>query len=162
MGENFGQDFVSGIAEAFGFDGSIFGNPADLGIVKLLGGLSKVKVKGGDGATADAAGGGGGGGLFGALLSNVPQAFGALNVGGPADATAPFIPGGPGSGGAGVIPGSQFTGAQQTGGDTTNNYSVDNSMNLAGSQFGTSDLSSSVAPQQAAQGRTRVALRQTP
>ena len=162
MGENFGQDFVSGIAEAFGFDGSIFGNPADLGIVKLLGGLSKIKVKGGDGATADAAGGGGGGGLFGALLSNVPQAFGALNVGGPADATAPFIPGGPGSGGAGVIPGSQFTGAQQTGGDTTNNYSVDNSMNLAGSQFGTSDLSSSVAPQQAAQGRTRVALRQTP
>ena len=35
-------------------------------------------------------------------------------------------------------------------------------MNLEGAQFGTSDLSSSVAPQQAAQGRTRVALRSVP
>jgi phage-related protein len=162
LGEDFGRDFVSGIAEAFGFDGSIFGNPADLGIVKLLGGLSKVKIT--DGTTnsgGDTGAGGGGGGLFGNLLASIPQAFGALNIGGPQDAAAPVVPGGPGSAGAPAIPGAQFN-AQAQAGQTTNNYTVDNSMNLQGSQFGTSDLSSSVAPQQTAQGRTRVALRQVP
>ena len=159
MGENFGQDFVSGIAEAFGFDGSIFGNPADLGIFKLLGGLSKVKA---GGAAAGSGGGGDGGGLLGSLLSNIPQAFGAINVGSPQDAAVPFVPAGADAGGAALIPGSQFTGSQPQPAQTTNNYTVDNSMNLEGAQFGTSDLSSSVAPQQAAQGRTRVALRSVP
>lgn len=162
LGEDFGRDFVSGIAEAFGFDGSIFGNPADLGIVKLLGGLSKVKIT--DGTTnsgGDTGAGGGGGGIFGNLLASIPQAFGALNIGGPQDAPAPVVPGGPGSAGAPAIPGAQFNPQAQPA-QTTNNYTVDNSMNLQGSQFGTSDLSSSVAPQQTAQGRTRVALRQVP
>jgi hypothetical protein len=37
-GEQFGQDLVAGIAEAFGFDGSLLKSPADFGLVKIAGG----------------------------------------------------------------------------------------------------------------------------
>ena len=159
LAEDFGRNIAGGLMEGLGFDGSIFKDPTQFGLFKLLGGLSKVKVGGG---AATGGGSDGGGGLAGSLLSNIPQAFGAINVGSPQDAAVPFVPAGADAGGAALIPGSQFTGSQPQPAQTTNNYTVDNSMNLEGAQFGTSDLSSSVAPQQAAQGRTRVALRSVP
>lgn len=82
MGASFGQDLMGGIAEFFGFDGSLFKNPADFGLMKFLGAASKIKYnpKGGDGASLPQMGDGGGGGGLSGLLSFVPQAFGALNT----------------------------------------------------------------------------------
>jgi hypothetical protein len=81
-GGQFGQDLMGGFAEFFGFDGSLFKNPAEFGLIKFLGAASKLKPAGGDGASTGSLGEGGGGGL-GGLLSFVPQAFGALNTANP-------------------------------------------------------------------------------
>jgi hypothetical protein len=109
MGSSFGQDLMGGFAEFFGFDGSLFKNPAEFGLTKFLGAASKLKPSGGDGASLAAPGGGGGGGGASGLLSFIPQAFGALNTANPftpempSDASvSPFgATGGPGVAGPG-------------------------------------------------------------
>lgn len=97
-----GQDFMAGIAEFFGFDGSLFKNPADFGLVKILGAASKLKPAGGDTTSGDTTGGGGGG--LGGLLSFIPQAFGALGQSPSQDAGAgPFTPNMPSADSGGVL-----------------------------------------------------------
>jgi hypothetical protein len=96
-----GENFMAGIAEFFGFDGSLFKNPADFGLMKFLGAGSKLRPSGGDGATAPAMGEGGGG--LGGLLSMVSQPFGQLGVVPERNAPGQFMPLMPGSEAGGVI-----------------------------------------------------------
>jgi hypothetical protein len=107
-----GQDFMSGIMQVFGFDGSLFKSPADFGLMKFLSGAANLKMsdQGGAGGTMP---GGGGGNILGGLLQGVlPQAVGALKSGSPADAPGEFMPSMPGSGGGGInIPALATSGA---------------------------------------------------
>ena len=98
-GEELGKDFIAGLFEAFGFDGSVFKDPSTFGIVKLgsalfnyFGKIGKAIANpqgqggdntngqgGGGNAAGDLFGGGGGGGpgdLVNSLISLVPQPFG--------------------------------------------------------------------------------------
>lgn len=141
-GSDFGKDFLSGMAEVFGFDGSLFKSPTDFGITKLLAGFSKVKFRskddnsgGGGGFFGDtdttssgdggAAGDTGGGSVFGSLLGSLlPGVFGPNQTTGagagvdangiPLPPAPPAPPGSPASGmGSGPAPGPA--------GPTTNN-----------------------------------------
>lgn len=116
--KDFGRDLVGGIAEAFGFDGTLFADPTQLGIVKSLSALSKVQFGGDAGkSTAGSLGsagaggsGGGGGGIASLLDSFMPQGLGALKVAKPQDAPVPYLGGLPGDpgGGSALVPGAQF------------------------------------------------------
>lgn len=131
--EQLGQDFVSGIAEVFGFDGSLFKNPLDSGLFKGFKGLMSFLTgggkgkgqgfpasywqgaMGGDGASLPGMGAmpamSGGdifSGLGGMLTSIIPQPFGQIKPGGPAQAPDEFQPMLPGSGGNASLP-SNFT-----------------------------------------------------
>ncbi|MDO2976026.1 hypothetical protein P5V62_16740 [Mycobacteroides abscessus subsp. massiliense] len=122
--KDFGRDLVGGIAEAFGFDGSLFADPTQLGIVKSLSALSKVQFGGdagtGSGAslnsTGAGAGGGGGGGISSLLDSFMPKGLGALKVAKPQDAPVPYLGGLPGDpgGGSALVPGAQFAASALT------------------------------------------------
>lgn len=110
--QDFGKDLVGGIAQAFGFDGTLFADPTQLGLMKMMSSLSKVQFGGDAGQTgggslgAGGAGGGGGGSL---LDSFMPKGLGALRVAKPEDSPVPFMGGLPGaSGGGSLIPGAQF------------------------------------------------------
>lgn len=131
-GQQLGQDFVSGIMEIFGIDGSVFKNPMDTGLFKGFKGFMKfltggagggkqglpASAFGGDGASLPGLGGGppaggavpGGGGdpLGGFLKGLLPKPFGAIKPGGPAQAPDEFEPMLPGSGGKTGLP-SSFT-----------------------------------------------------
>jgi hypothetical protein len=128
-----GQDFMGGIAEFFGFDGSLFKNPAEFGLFKFLGAFSKLKPSEGSAAAATTAGstgmlpGGGGGGGLGSLLSMIPQPFGGLNIGSPADAPGQFMPTMPAASDAGIAP-FGVTGAPGTAGP--GNQPIDNSITV--------------------------------
>lgn len=116
-GSQLGQDFVSGIGEMFGLDGSLFKNPMDTGLFKgfkgamgfftgLLGGgkggQPGAAFGGGDGGGGMPAMGGGGdmlSGLGGMLTGIMPQPFGQTTRGGPMQAPGEFQPMLPGSGG---------------------------------------------------------------
>jgi hypothetical protein len=122
-GQQLGQDMISGIMEIFGFDGSLFKNPMGGGLFKGFKGLMSALTgggKGGGGASLGSPmgmpGGGGGGDLIGSALNMlpglVPQPFGDITTGGPAQAPTPFMltPGGgntfdPVGGGASSLPG---------------------------------------------------------
>jgi hypothetical protein len=96
MGESFGKDFAAGIAEFFGFDGSLFKNPADFGLFKFLGAFSKLKpTEAGSGGGTGGGGSGGGGGI-GDLISSIAAPFGGLNIGSPGNAPGQFMPTMPG------------------------------------------------------------------
>ncbi|OBK92372.1 hypothetical protein A5646_03465 [Mycobacterium sp. 1245499.0] len=144
--EQLGQDFVSGIAEVFGFDGSLFKNPLDSGLFKGFKGLmsfltgggkgggrgqgmpaSYYQAAGGDGAAMPALGGGGDlfAGLGGMLTGVMPQPFGQIGKGGPAQAPDEFQPMLPGSGGNATLP-SNFTPS----GNKTGGPQIDNSINI--------------------------------
>ncbi|MGV0042016.1 transglycosylase family protein [Mycobacterium colombiense] len=143
-GEQLGQDFVSGIAEVFGFDGSLFKNPLDSGLFKGFKGLmsfltgggkggkgqgmpaSYWQGAGGDGAAMPAMGGGDLFAGLGSMLTGVmPQPFGQINKGGPAQAPDEFQPMLPGSGGNATLPGS-FTPSGNKGGGPQ----IDQSINI--------------------------------
>jgi hypothetical protein len=111
-GQQLGQDMVSGIAEMFGFDGSLFKNPMDTGLFKGFKGLMGFLTGGGSkgqGLPASAWAGmggaptGGGGDLFGGLGSMLtglmPQPFGQTTPGGPMQAPTDYQPMLAGSGG---------------------------------------------------------------
>lgn len=124
--EQLGQDLLSGILEIFGLDGLI-GNPLGTplfagfkGIMSMLTGkgggagaglpASAWQAMGGDGAALPQLSGVGGdllGGLASSVLGNVPQPYGQLGFGGPAqppDEFAPVASGVPGLSG-GQVPG---------------------------------------------------------
>lgn len=127
-----GQDFVGGILQEFGMDGSVFKNPMEFGLMKLFKGVMGLKVAGGDGASsANPMGAGGGGGLLGNLLGGIiPQPFGALTSGSPKDAPGEFMPMMPDAGGGSVnIPALAASG--QTGAPGPGN-TIDNSINING------------------------------
>lgn len=110
--QNFGKDLVGGIAQAFGFDGTLFADPTQLGLMKIMSSLSKVQFgpdAGGSQGGSLGAAGGGGGGLGSMLDSFMPKGLGALRVAKSEDSPVPFMGGLPGapSGGA-LIPGAQF------------------------------------------------------
>lgn len=150
------------IAQVFGLDGSVFSDPTQWGITKLLSGAANW-------ATQDTSGGASGGGGGGSLLSFLPQAIGDLRLGGQQDANAPFMGGMPGYGeGNSLAAGAQFI-AQQTGQHGSgaaqganpgpgNDYS--NSGNLVINQYGgnTGDALNSAQGFQVA--RARQAVRQ--
>lgn len=156
-GQQLGQDFVSGIAEVFGFDGSLFKNPMDTGLFKGFKGLMKfltggggggkqglpASAFGGDGASlpglgslptiSGGAGGGaavpGGGGdpVGGFLKGLLPKPFGAITKGGPAQAPDEFEPMLPGSGGNTSLPGSATPSGMKT---AVGGPQIDQSINI--------------------------------
>lgn len=89
-GEDLGKNFVAGLFEAFGFDGSVFKDPSQFGIVKLgtalfnyfnkLGTAIANPDQSGNANAAPGApgapGDGGGGGLASFLTGFIPQPFG--------------------------------------------------------------------------------------
>lgn len=135
-GEQLGQDFVSGILEVFGFDGSVFKNPLDNGLFKGFKGLMSfftgrnqqqgypASAFGNDGASLAMPGGMGGGnalgGLGGMLQGMIPQPFGQLNLGGPAQAPDEYQPMLPGSGGKTMLPSGAALANGQGGGNNVN------------------------------------------
>lgn len=158
-GQQLGQDFVSGIMEIFGIDGSVFKNPLDTGLFKGFKGLMSFLTKGsgggkqglpasayaamgGDGASLPSLGGlgggpaggavpGGGGDPLGGFLKGLlPKPFGDIVKGGPAQAPDEFEPMLPGSGGKTGLPGS-FTPSGNKGGGPGGNQ-VDQSINFFG------------------------------
>jgi hypothetical protein len=135
-----GQDFVGGIAEIFGLDGSVFKDPTQFGLFKILKGIMGLKPKeSGSGGSSDSGGfggGGGGGGLDG-LMSFLPQPFGDLNIGSPKDAPGQFMPaiGGPGSPASGGIP-NPF--AKNSQGSAVGTTVVDQSVHMNNARFGQS------------------------
>lgn len=109
--QDFGKDLVGGIAQAFGFDGTLFADPTQLGLMKMMSSLSKVQFGGDAGTTGGGSlGAGGAGGGGGSLLDSfMPKGLGALRVAKPEDSPVPFMGGLPGaSGGGSLIPGAQF------------------------------------------------------
>lgn len=110
--QDFGKDLVGGIAQAFGFDGTLFADPTQLGLMKMMSSLSKVQFGPNGGETGGGslgAAGGGGGGVGSMLDSFMPKGLGDLRVAKSQDSPVPFMGGLPGapSGGA-LIPGAQF------------------------------------------------------
>lgn len=123
-----GQDFLGGLGEIFGLDGTIMKSPLDwpvfkgiTGVLKLLSGSGKggggglpgsafqaagAGLPGGEVPDPAAFGGGGGGGLGGLLSGILPQPFGPDTVGGPAAAPDVYNPLIPGSGGKTAVPAS--------------------------------------------------------
>lgn len=158
-GQQLGQDFVSGIMEIFGIDGSVFKNPMNTGLFKgfkgfmkfLTGGAgggksgaglpaSAFAPMGGDGASLPSLGGGaapaggavpsGGGDPLGGFLKGLlPKPFGNITKGGPVQAPDEFEPMLPGSGGKTGLPGN-FTPSGNKGGAGGNQ--VDQSINFFG------------------------------
>jgi phage-related protein len=105
---NLGQDLLGGMLQVFGFDGSLFGDPSQFGITKLISGMANWATQ-----PVDGTGTGGGTGGGGGLLSFIPQAFGDLKLGGQKDGPVPFMGGMPGYDQGGSLPaGAQFA-AQQ-------------------------------------------------
>ncbi|WP_304442336.1 transglycosylase family protein, partial [Mycobacterium sp. E1747] len=142
--EQLGQDFVSGIAEVFGFDGSLFKNPLDSGLFKGFKGLMSFLTGGGKGGQGQGMpasywqGGGampamGGGDIFsglgGMLTSIIPQPFGQIRPGGPAQAPDEFQPMLPGSGGNATLPGNFTPSGMKT---AAGGNQIDNSINFYG------------------------------
>ncbi|CAN5208079.1 hypothetical protein BH11ACT6_BH11ACT6_03660 [soil metagenome] len=104
-----GQDLMGGMLQMFGFDGSLFGDPSQFGITKLLAGGMNWATQSSPATAAGGApmGGAGGGGSL--LSSFIPKAFGALRLGNQDDAPVPFMGGNPGyGGGTGLAAGAQF------------------------------------------------------
>jgi hypothetical protein len=146
-GQQLGQDFISGIGEMFGLDGSLFKNPMDTGLFKgfkgamgfftgLMGGgkgggqglpASAWAAQGGDGAALPAMGGGDMlSGLGGMLQGIMPQPFGQTARGGPMQAPSEFQPMLPGSGGNTGMP-SNFLAPGQGETPTGGGHKIDNS-----------------------------------
>jgi hypothetical protein len=120
-----GKDFMGGIAEFFGFDGTLFKNPAEFGLFKFLGAFSKLKPKG-EGGEGGGAAGGGGGGIMDTLAGIAPAVFGPLNQGSPQNAPGQFMPTMPSSDSS-VSPLGQV-GPPGTAGP--GNQPIDNSINI--------------------------------
>ncbi|MFA4083684.1 hypothetical protein ONA92_18470 [Mycobacteroides salmoniphilum] len=110
--QDFGKDLVGGIAQAFGFDGTLFADPTQLGLMKMMSSLSKVQFGAGAGGSRDGslgAAGGGGGGVGSMLDSFMPKGLGDLRVAKSQDSPVPFMGGLPGApSGGSLIPGAQF------------------------------------------------------
>lgn len=121
-----GENFMAGIAEFFGFDGSLFKNPAEFGLMKFFGAASKLRPsESGGGAAASAMGGEGGGGL-GGLLSLVSQPFGQLGVVPDRNAPGQFMPLMPNESNAGGVISRAFAPAGAPGPGNQ----IDNSINI--------------------------------
>jgi hypothetical protein len=103
-GQQLGQDIFGGIAQIFGFDGSVFKDPTQFGLFKLFKGAMGLKPKDGAAAGSDGSvsGGGGGNGLFDVLAGFVPKPMDPLKSGSPADAPTEFMPAMPSAGGNNV------------------------------------------------------------
>lgn len=111
-GQQLGQDFVSGIAQIFGIDGSVFPDPMSGGLFQGFKGLMSALTSGnknGGGSYADrygsgAAPGGGSGSLPSILQGFIPQAIGDLNPApGTGGAPGEFMPFQPGSQPGGLL-----------------------------------------------------------
>lgn len=154
-----GQDFMAGIAEFFGFDGSLFKNPADFGLMKFLGAGSKLRPAGGDGASLGmpGGGGGGGGGLMD-LISNVAQPFGQLGVVPERNAPGQFMPTMPETANAGGVISRAFApaGAPGPGNQIDNRIVINNPANAQAYREGFEQVQSQQYP------RMRQPLRHTP
>ncbi|GLE59532.1 hypothetical protein NJBCHELONAE_48450 [Mycobacteroides chelonae] len=172
--QQFGKDLGSGLLEMFGFDGSLFKDPTQFGLFKLLGSFSKLKFNpeaigsgGVPGAAGPAGSGGGGGDVLGGLLSSMPTPFGKLNIGSQADAPVPFIQMPDGSGSSAMLPGSQFVpGAANTapGGGGGNTYINDQSVDMRGAQMGANkaDVDNVIRDRQLSQQRAQPMVRPLP
>jgi hypothetical protein len=140
MGQ-FGQSIGSDLWDMFLPEG--FKNPMQFGGVKfgmgLLNGLLGLQlptnsVMGGDGASLPV---GGGGDLLGGILSNVPQAFGALKIGAGPDAPGQFMPTMPDQGGANpIIPGDVMN--SKIANTAVGGQPIDNRIDMRGAQIGLS------------------------
>lgn len=110
--QDFGKDLVGGIAQAFGFDGTLFADPTQLGLMKMMSSLSKVQIGPDAGETGGGSlgGAGGGGGGVGSMLDSfMPKGLGDLRVAKSQDSPVPFMGGLPGApSGGSLIPGAQF------------------------------------------------------
>ena len=158
--EQFGQEFLSGIGEVFGF-GDVFKDPTEFGLFKIfkaaMGLTTSQQGQGqgqGQGGFSGLLGqlipqpqgqgqgmftGSGSAGVGGLLQSLVPQPFGQLNTAGQANAPGQFQPLMPEPGGGGVVlPGnimaSPFspTGPGSAAGPGNAPVAVDNSLNFYG------------------------------
>ncbi|WP_226863733.1 phage tail protein [Mycolicibacterium baixiangningiae] len=145
--QQLGQDLASGMFEILGI-GDIFKDPTQFGLFKIAKAVMGLDVNAGAGGGSEGGGGlfpggGGGGGGLTSLLSNIPQAFGALNTAGEANAPTPFMPMMPeASGGGAVLPGNMMaspfspTGANSAAGPG-NQPVIDQSVHISGTnQFG--------------------------
>ncbi|MGH3953950.1 MAG: phage tail protein [Mycobacterium sp.] len=108
--QDFGKDLVGGIAQAFGFDGTLFADPTQLGLMKMMSSLSKVQFGPDAGQTGGGSLGAAGGGGVGSMLDSfMPKGLGALRVAKSEDSPVPFMGGLPGApSGGSLIPGAQF------------------------------------------------------
>lgn len=154
----FGQNIGSDLWDMFLPEG--FKNPMQFGGVKfgmgLLNGLLGLQlptnsIMGGDGASLPV---GGGGDLLGGILSNVPQAFGALKIGAGPDAPGQFMPTMPDQGGANpIIPGDVMNSKMAN--TAVGGQPIDNRIDMRGAQIGlsASDVMQHVDAKQNARAR---------
>lgn len=128
--QNLGGDFMSGIAQIFGFDGTLFQDPSQFGLTKILGAITKLKPA--DSSGMPSGGGGGLGGLLGLAQNFMPGMPGG-NSANLLDAVQFSQTGAPGSPGPGnnPAPGYQNSGIDMRGaqlgvnpGDLTNQLST--------------------------------------
>jgi hypothetical protein len=166
-GNQLGQDILGGMGEILGLDGSIFKDPANFGLVKIMKGLMGLKFAdngqgGGGGGGGGAPGGGGGGDITSFMTSFIPQPFGDLKVGSPQDAPGQFMPSNPGSNGTGGIVGNPMA---PTGAPGPGNYPMHQAganVDLSGSTFGYSKTEVSDQIYQGAIQSIRQPLRNIP
>jgi hypothetical protein len=132
-----GTDLMGGIAQFFGFDGSLFADPTQFGLMKFITGAANLKTA--DSGNGMAPTGGGGGGLLDLATQFMPGMPGG-NSPNLMDAVQFSQTGGPGSPGPGNNPGYQNSGIDMRGaqlgvnpGDLTNQLnSVTSSQNRWG------------------------------
>jgi hypothetical protein len=128
--DELGKDFMGGIAEFFGFDGSLFKNPAEFGLVKIFAALSKVKPRTNTDGSNAAVPNGGGGGIVDTIMGIVnPQPTGPLANGSPPNAPL-GVPPPPPDGAPHLAAGGQGPGPGNNG------TVVNNSVDMSNSSFG--------------------------
>lgn len=175
--QDLGSSFLGGIGQIFGLDGSLFQDPSQFGLFKIFKaamGLkfdpSKAAPGGGQGTNYGAglpSSGGGGGGL-GGLLSNIPKAFGALQVGSPQAGPGGYMPGMPGGAGNGsLLDAVQFSPTGQPGSPGPGNNPVgyqNAGIDLRGASFGDSQgqLSNQISAINSSQNRYGPMLQNVP
>lgn len=175
--QDLGSSFLGGIGQIFGLDGSLFQDPSQFGLFKIFKaamGLkfdpSKAAPGAGQGTNYGAglpSSGGGGGGL-GGLLSNIPKAFGALQVGSPQAGPGGYMPGMPGGAGNGsLLDAVQFSPTGQPGSPGPGNNPVgyqNAGIDLRGASFGDSQgqLSNQISAINSSQNRYGPMLQNVP
>lgn len=177
--EALGSGFLSGIGQIFGLDGSLFQDPSQFGLFKIFKAAMGLKFDpskaapgagqgGSDSGGGGLFGGGGGGGGLGGLLSNIPKAFGALQVGSPQAGPGGYMPGMPGGAGNGsLLDAVQFSPTGQPGSPGPGNNPVgyqNAGIDLRGASFGDSQgqLSNQISAINSSQNRYGPMLQNVP